>query len=82
MKTVFGDRNVSVSRELTKMYETTYRGKISEVIESIHEKGEFVIVVEGNTKEEEFDVRALLIEKISNGVKPSQAVKKLVQKLE
>lgn len=53
MKTVFGDRNISVSRELTKMYETTYRGKISEVIESVHEKGEFVIVVEGNTEEEE-----------------------------
>lgn len=77
MKTVFGDRNVSVSRELTKMYETTYRGKISEVIENVHEKGEFVIVVEGNTEEEEFDIKALLIEKISNGVKPSQAVKQV-----
>lgn len=77
MKDVFGDRNVSVSRELTKMYETTYRGKISEVMEQIFEKGEFVIVVEGNTEEEVFDIKALLLKKISSGIKPSQAVKQV-----
>jgi len=47
----FGEtRNVSVSRELTKVFEETVRGTISEVIEyfSTHTiKGEFVIVVEG-----------------------------------
>jgi 16S rRNA (cytidine1402-2'-O)-methyltransferase len=42
-----GDRNVSVSRELTKKFEQTYRGKISEVLPNIKEKGEFVVVVEG-----------------------------------
>ena len=44
---VFGDRNISVAREITKKFETIYRGKISEVINLIPEKGEFVIVVEG-----------------------------------
>ena len=44
------DRKVSVSRELTKMYEETVRGSITEVIEYFTTKppkGEFVIVVGG-----------------------------------
>jgi 16S rRNA (cytidine1402-2'-O)-methyltransferase len=43
-----GDRNVSVSRELTKKFEETYRGKISEVMDEIKEKGEFVVILDGN----------------------------------
>lgn len=49
--TYFGpQRPISVSRELTKMYEETVRGTTSEVLahfESIPPKGEFVIVVAG-----------------------------------
>lgn len=45
---VFGDRNISISREITKKFETIYRGKISNVINEIPDKGEFVIVVQGN----------------------------------
>ena len=44
------DRVVSVSRELTKMFEETVRGSASEVLahyESKPPKGEIVIVVEG-----------------------------------
>ena len=44
------DRQISVSRELTKMYEETVRGTITEVIEYFTikpPKGEFVIVVGG-----------------------------------
>ena len=44
-----GDRNVSVAKEITKIHETFYRGKISEVREQIQNpKGEFIIVIEGN----------------------------------
>jgi len=47
----FGEeRQISVSRELTKLYEETVRGTISEVIEYFTikaPKGEFVIVVAG-----------------------------------
>jgi 16S rRNA (cytidine1402-2'-O)-methyltransferase len=43
-----GDRSISVSRELTKKFEETYRGKISEVTPKIKEKGEFVVIMEGN----------------------------------
>lgn len=43
-----GDRQVSVSRELTKKFEATYRGKISEILPEIKEKGEFVVIIEGS----------------------------------
>jgi 16S rRNA (cytidine1402-2'-O)-methyltransferase len=45
-----GDRNISVSRELTKLHEETIRGTINEVLEHFTAKppkGELVIVVEG-----------------------------------
>jgi 16S rRNA (cytidine1402-2'-O)-methyltransferase len=44
------DRRVSVSRELTKLYEETIRGTTSEVLQHFMDnppKGELVIVVEG-----------------------------------
>ncbi|MEO9511144.1 MAG: 16S rRNA (cytidine(1402)-2'-O)-methyltransferase [Flavobacteriaceae bacterium] len=44
------DRPISVSRELTKMYEETVRGTVAEVLEHFNvkpPKGEFVIVVGG-----------------------------------
>ena len=47
----FGEKRlVSVSRELTKMYEETKRGNMKEILHYFDEKkpkGEFVIVVEG-----------------------------------
>ena len=49
MLEVFGDRNISISREITKKFESIYRGKISEVKNIIPEKGEFVIIVEGSS---------------------------------
>ena len=53
---VFGeDRKVSVSRELTKKFEQTVRGTLAEVADYFREhepKGEFVIVVAGQPKEE------------------------------
>jgi len=47
----FGEeRQISVSRELTKLYEETIRGRVKEVLEHFGNKapkGEFVLVVEG-----------------------------------
>lgn len=54
---VFGaERRVSVSRELSKKFEQTVRGTISEVIahfEAHPPKGEFVMIVEGAGKNED-----------------------------
>lgn len=54
-ETYFGaDRLVSVSREITKLYEETVRGTLAESIQHFQNqppKGEFVIVVSGTKKE-------------------------------
>jgi len=47
----WGERNVSVSREITKLHEETVRGTVTEVIEYYKQhilKGEIVLIVEGN----------------------------------
>ena len=46
-----GHRKISVSRELSKMFEETVRGTVDEVIEHFENKapkGEFVVVIEGH----------------------------------
>lgn len=42
---VFGDRIISISREISKLHESVFVGKISEAINTIDVKGEFVIIV-------------------------------------
>lgn len=52
MKEVFGDRYCCVCRELTKIFENTKRGNLSELIESFSSNdpiGEFVVIVSGCT---------------------------------
>ena len=57
MKEILGNnREISISREITKKYEETVRGTLSNIIGKISEiKGEFVIVVEGNLLEDNYD---------------------------
>ncbi|TET77658.1 MAG: 16S rRNA (cytidine(1402)-2'-O)-methyltransferase [Candidatus Cloacimonadota bacterium] len=53
LKEILGERNISVSRELTKVYEETTRGNLSDLINQIEgkkPKGEFIIVLEGKKK--------------------------------
>jgi len=40
-------REIVVCRELTKKFETIYRGKITEIIPQINPKGEFVVIIRG-----------------------------------
>lgn len=57
MLTVFGDRDACIARELTKMYEETKRGTLSELAAhytlSGPPKGEIVVVIKGANKEVE-----------------------------
>ena len=49
MLEVFGDRNITISREISKIHEEILRDKISNLIDVADSlKGEFVLVVEGN----------------------------------
>jgi len=53
LSSFISDREVVVCRELTKKFETIYRGEIEEVIKEIEKdiiKGEFVIIVESDRR--------------------------------
>ena len=52
MLDIFGNREISIGREMTKIHEEFIRGKISEVMERIEPKGEMVIIVKGAEKSE------------------------------
>ena len=53
LSSFIGDREIVVCREVTKKFETIYRGEIEEVIKEIEKdiiKGEFVIIVESDRR--------------------------------
>lgn len=51
------NRRICLAREITKIYEEFIRGNIQDIITNynIKEKGEFVIVIEGNKRSEQID---------------------------
>lgn len=57
MKNILGNnRQISISREITKKYEETIRGSLSDILGKIKEiKGEFVLVVSGNNENDNID---------------------------
>lgn len=83
MKEVLGDRRVSISRELTKKYEETFRGTPAEALEKFQisgVKGEFVLVIEGKCEDEEVlleegDIAELLQQYLDKGYRKKEAVK-------
>lgn len=49
MLEIFGDRKISICREISKLYEEIYRDNIGVLVDIVDDmKGEFVLVVEGN----------------------------------
>jgi len=81
MLSVFGDRNISISREISKKYEEVYRGKISEIISSLVVKGQFVIVVSGNDKQEvALDIVSEINDSINGGMSTNDAIKMIARK--
>lgn len=86
MLEVFGNRNISISRELTKIHEETFRGTISEAQEKFSQnvKGEFVIVVEGTKSTEEDPYENISIKDhikayMEEGLSKKEAVKKVAR---
>src|ERR1043165_1321732 len=52
---ILGDRKICVAREMTKMFEEYWRGKVSGAVEYFKSqpvRGEFTLVVDGKTKED------------------------------
>lgn len=85
MAYILGDRRLSISRELTKKYEETFRGTPEQALEKFKEsgiRGEFVIVIEGNFEErdlEEIDIIEELKDLLQDGLTKKEAIKKVSQ---
>lgn len=88
LKENLGDRKIAVCRELTKLHEEIYRGRISESIEFFVEnrpRGEFVLVIEGKSDEDikaerealwsDLSIEEHLIKVIESGVDKKEAIK-------
>ena len=80
IKEIFGNRYISISREISKLYETIYRGTIDEVLEDIKNsiKGEMVIVVEGNNSVKDYSdlpIKEHVDLYIKDGMKSNDAIK-------
>ncbi|MGF0070622.1 MULTISPECIES: 16S rRNA (cytidine(1402)-2'-O)-methyltransferase [Streptococcus] len=88
MQAVYGDRQLVLVRELTKLYEEYQRGNISEVLSYISEnplKGECLLIVSGFDSQEEIqdldklDLASLVKNLVEQGNKPNQAIKKVAK---
>ena len=78
---VFGDRKIALNREISKKYEEIIRGTISEVLEVVDElKGEMVVVVEGNTEDEDYSTMTIMEHinlYLEDGLSEKEAIKKV-----
>ncbi len=85
---IFGNRQVAVAREVTKIFEETLRGTLAEVSEKIGPegvKGEITVILAGNTDEETVDSRTIrdaLRNCIENsGISWKEAVERVAEEL-
>ncbi len=80
---IFGERNISISREITKKFEEVYRGTIHEVLLEIEEaKGEMVLVVTGNHDEKNYDSLSIIDHVniyLTQGYTSKEAIKKVAK---
>ncbi len=79
---VLGDRKVAVCRELTKIHEEVFRGRISQAIEHFTEpRGEFTLVIEGKSEKDKpqltEDIERRLHHMRLSGVTAKEAITKV-----
>lgn len=89
MLAIYGDRQVVLVRELTKLYEEYQRGSISELLEYIAEnplKGECLLIVSGQDQAvlteaaaEDLNPAELVSSLVEAGERPNQAIKKIAK---
>ena len=80
---VFGNREISICRELTKLHEQIFRGEISDALSQLNDlKGEFVLVVSGNQNVFDFgslDVVEHVNLYVSDGLSVNDSIKKVAK---
>lgn len=81
---IFGDRQVSLSREISKKFESIYRGNISDLLPTLDNiKGEFVIVVspykEDNSNNNKLSIIDNIKLYIENGMEVMDAIKRVAK---
>ncbi|WP_288338959.1 16S rRNA (cytidine(1402)-2'-O)-methyltransferase [uncultured Allobaculum sp.] len=80
VKEVFGDRQICLARELTKLHEEFLRGTISKILPLVSQlKGEMVVVVQGcpqQTDRSFEETVRMASELAASGIKPKQAAAK------
>lgn len=88
LKDNLGNRRISICRELTKLHEEIYRGRISEALDFFVDnrpRGEFVLVIEGKSDEDikaekealwsDLTIKEHLLKVIEDGVDKKEAIK-------
>jgi len=80
---IFGDRNCSISREMTKIYEETIRGKLAVVIAILGKKekikGEFTIIVGGSSNNNNLKEKINLKQVLTNLKNAEYSLKQAVK---
>lgn len=83
MMNILGNREISISREISKIHEDVYRGKISEYLKQNNTlKGEFVIIVEGYSENYDFgnmDILEHVNFYLNDGLTEMEAFKKVAK---
>ena len=80
LKDVMGNRNISISREISKKYEEIYRGTIEDVLKEIKDiKGEIVVIVEGSSKVDYNDIS--IVEHVNSYIKEGYSVMDSIKKV-
>lgn len=75
MLLILGNRQISISREISKKFEEVYRGKINEIINLLKNvKGEMVIIVEGNKTQNKYE-NLTIIEHVNLYIKEGHNLK-------
>lgn len=80
---VFGNRNIAIVREISKLHEEVIRDNIENILKiSDTLKGEMVIIVEGNTKEETLEVNYIeeIDKLLTQGYSKRDAIREIADK--
>lgn len=81
MLEILGNRTICIAREISKKFETVYRGSILEVLEQVNTmKGEIVLLVEGNKQDKDY-THLTVIEHVNLYIKEGCLLKDAIKKV-